>query len=345
MLWLRRDLHQPPWCHGQVPNACLGRRLQDHELFVGHKGFRVPTDRAQTAAERTLTLSQIVETLTLSDGPGSDTALEMYKLAKELGMGDHMLRTVGISVMHLSTMGTQQDRIDEQRRQLNKEVRQADQQRIGMKMFTRFAAAMTTVLTCNILRLAAFDVIPCLVKEHLISAWHVAFNRYHLTLVLAEREWSGEPTLAYTTQPEQPEKDLWYDALLVMDEKWIPPYTKHRVMMASWASQDRWTGWPSKSWGGRTGRRGSNSCSANTGPKISSDFKDTSSGCRTTPGWGHARMQAIWPCSGVGWAGLCHLPHHEGHPVGGLSGGPRPRLGTRGHWLGTKGHWLGAKGR
>ena len=122
-------------------------------------------------------------------------------MANELGMGDHMLRTVRIAVMHLSTMGTQHDRIDKQRRQMNKEARQEDHQKIDMKMFTRFTAVMTMVLTCNTLRLAVFDVMPmpCLVKEHMVSAWHVAFNRHHLTPVLAERDWSGEPTLPYTT--------------------------------------------------------------------------------------------------------------------------------------------------
>ena len=33
--------------------------------------------------------------------------------------------------------------------------------------------------------------------------------------------------------PVPEEKDLWHDAILVMAERWILPYTKHRVMMAS----------------------------------------------------------------------------------------------------------------
>ena len=77
-------------------------------------------------------------------------------------------------------------------------------------------------------------MVPCSVKEHFISAWHVAFNRPHLNMLLHDRNWSEErennPEDAKRTPQD---KDLWYDAIQVMADPWLLPYTKHRVMMAS----------------------------------------------------------------------------------------------------------------
>ena len=53
-------------------------------------------------------------------------------------------------------------------------------------------------------------------------------------MLLHDRNWSGEQENNPEDEIRTPqEKDLWYDAILVMADKWLLPYTTHRVMMAS----------------------------------------------------------------------------------------------------------------
>ena len=203
-----------------------------YEKFVGRLNFRVPHDRAQTAAERTRTFSQIVQTMTLTEG--GETVKAFYKLVKDMRAGNHVLSVVGTAFMHMASMGITDEAVERQRQLMDKEERRADHQQMDLSVYTRFGQAIATFLCPPIIRLAVFEVVPCSVKEHFISAWHVAFNRPHLNMLLHNRSWSGE----LENDPEDPiripqETDLWYDAILILAEPWLLPYTKHRVMMAS----------------------------------------------------------------------------------------------------------------
>ena len=185
----------------KCPILSWGEGPKMYETFVGRHRFKLPKNRAQTAAERTNMFRQIVETVTILEG--TKTTFELYKL------------------------GGSEDIVEEQRKIMSKEVRQADHQRMDMSVYTRFGPALATFLHMPIVRMAVFEVVPCSVKEHMVSAWHVAFNRSHLNMLLHDRNWSGEGAVDHFMQaPES--KDLWYDAILVMAEEWILPNTKHR---------------------------------------------------------------------------------------------------------------------
>ena len=203
-----------------------------YEKFVGMHAFKVPGDRAQTAGERTRTFSAIAQTITVTEGEATTKAF--YKLVKDLGAGNHILSVVGTAFMHMASMGVSDGVVEYQRQVLDKEARRADHQQMDLSVYTRFGQAIASFLCPAIIRIAVFEVVPSSVKEHFISAWHVAFNRPHLNELLHERNWSGErendPEDAMRTPQE---KDLWFDAIQVMAEDWLLPYTKHRVMMAS----------------------------------------------------------------------------------------------------------------
>ena len=147
-----------------------------YEQFVGRHDFKLPKDRAQTAAERTRTFSQVVQTITVTEGEATTRAF--YKLVKDMGVGYHILSAVGTAFMHMASMGATDDIVERQRQIMDKETRREDHQQMDLSVYTRFGQAIATFLCPSIIRLAVFKVVPCSVKEHFISAWHVAFNSH-----------------------------------------------------------------------------------------------------------------------------------------------------------------------
>ena len=169
----------------RCPILTWGEGPKMYETFMGRHNFKLPRSRAQTAAERTNTFKHIVETITISEG--TKTTFKLYKLVKDVGIGTHLFSAEGTAFMHMASMGGSEDIVEEQRRIKSKAVRQADHQGMDMSVYTRFGPALATFLRTPIVRMAVFEVIPCSVKEHMVSAWHVAFNRTHLNMLLHDR--------------------------------------------------------------------------------------------------------------------------------------------------------------
>ena len=136
----------------RYPILLWGEGPKLYETFVGRNSFKVPKDRAQTASERTRTFSQIVQTITISEGDA--TTIAFYKLVKDLGVGYHILSAVGTAFMHMASMGVTDEVVEHQRQIMDKETRKADHQQLDLSVYTRFGQAIATFLCPSIIRMA-----------------------------------------------------------------------------------------------------------------------------------------------------------------------------------------------